>query len=565
MDNVSSGLLDDNEVSSNAHGLYAIRSANVVLNANTLSHSINDGRFVNGSKNIVFIGNNASFNGGYGYNVTPENDKVQVNKNKNPAVGNIKGDYQLPPDQLSFTEISLVSLLIAFADKLIYLVDFQKIIMTNVFSGIVNPMREPLSGRLDRLSERIFSAIPVKRRGYRKAHVSSHMNSIFFHLINGRDIRGIVRPGAQGRLLSHEIVLQQIRFFDVLLKDRTMLFRNILYMAIMTLAGIVIYSLQASIGTSSWPYFLPLAIQFMVMFPVGLAVQGNVVGRVEKLEYGIRDGDSADLLRDDVRKKMAALDGRLGSKKVTAAKYAAEMKTLADALKAIDYMDTRRHYLLFTPGGYRFAISGFEALLEASPDEPLFLAGAAEAYAMRGRSLEMNGEDGRGSYEKSLVLAQKAYALGPDCFEARRSLARSNYYAGNLAEARKEAAAALRLRPGDPETYHILATMAVDPAEKLRLLQKAASANGSLPVVRRDLGAVLLESGDPDKAFALFQSALSANPSDPYAHYYLGRSYGMKGESQKAADEYRKALELYPDYKAARSDLAAEAAAIIKS
>lgn len=468
----------------NAWGVYVNGTRDCTIHGALTSYNMYDGVFINNSNNVVLIGNTATYNGGYGFNVTENNTKVTVDRRRNIAEDNFKGDYNAPPAALSIAEVSLLSLLIALLDKLIYLIDFQKVLVTNVFSGIVNPMREPVSRELDRLSHRLLSIFHITRGGYKKAHVSEHMNVLFFHLINGKDIRGVVRPSAPAKLSSHEIVLQQVRFFDLLFRDRVMLYRNIMYMAITTGAGIIVYTLQVWAGTYDLPYFLPLALQFLVMFPIGLAVQGNVVGHVEKLEYDVRDEVSAGMLRDDTLRQMSALEELHGQKKISDKKYNLQVNVLSDALKAIDHMDVRRHYLLFTPEGYAEAISGFESLLQKSPDEPLFLAGAAEAHAMLGRSLEMGGGPGKGQFEKALGYAQKAFSLDGSRFEVRRARAMSLYFNGHTGDARVEVDEAIRLCPNDAESYLLKAMMAENAEERQKLYGKAISLNKSLSAIR---------------------------------------------------------------------------------
>ncbi len=102
------------------------------------------------------------------------------------------------------------------------------------------------------------------------------------------------------------------------------------------------------------------------------------------------------------------------------------MAGLSSAMAAVDHMGVRRLYLLFTPEGYSEAVSDFESLLQANPDEPLFLAGAAEAHALLGRSIERGGGDGKGHYAKALEYANRAYSHGPGRFEVRRAGSRAS-------------------------------------------------------------------------------------------------------------------------------------------
>jgi parallel beta-helix repeat protein len=483
LENARTVVVRNTTMTANTWGLYMnATNESSVLESFAIDNKF-DGVFVNNSRNVAFIGNNASFNDGFGFNILANNTNVVADRRRNEATGNLRGDFNVPQAALSITEVSLVSLLIALVDKLIFVVDLQKVLLTNVFSGIVNPMRDPLSKELDRISNRLWAMFHIKSNGYSRAHVSSHMNVLFFHLINGKDIRGVVRSPVPGKLSSHEIVLQQVRFFDLLSRDRVMLLRNILYMAIMMGAGIVVYTAQVWIGTYDLPYFLPLALQFLVMFPIGLVVQGNVVGHVEKLDYDIRDEASADLLRQDVLRRMAALEEQYAHKAITPKKYGAEKKMLSDALKAVDHMGVRRNYLLFTPEGLTKAVTGFETLLEKSPDEPIFLAGLAEAHAMFGRSLEQNGEDGKGHYEKAMAAARKAYSIDGGRFEVRRALAMALLFNGEPEKAAIELAEALRLHPADAESYLLKAMMEKNADKRRQLYNKAISLNRDLRAV----------------------------------------------------------------------------------
>jgi tetratricopeptide (TPR) repeat protein len=160
------------------------------------------------------------------------------------------------------------------------------------------------------------------------------------------------------------------------------------------------------------------------------------------------------------------------------------MGSLSDALKAIDHMDVRRHYLLFTPEGYAKAISGFESLLQKSPDEPLFLAGAAEAHAMLGRSLEMGGGTGKGHFETAMEYAQKAFSLDGSRFEVRRARAMGLYFNGQTGDARNEVDEAIQLCPNDTESYLLKAMVSENSEERARLYRKAISLNNSLSAIR---------------------------------------------------------------------------------
>ncbi len=65
-------------------------------------------------------------------------------------------------------------------------------------------------------------------------------------------------------------------------------------------------------------------------------------------------------------------------------------------------------------------------------------------------------------------------------------------------------------------------------------------------LVRMDLIAVLVDSGNYDAAVPLLQRALAAHPEEGMLHYYQGVVLGSRGYRALAERELRKALELRP-------------------
>lgn len=545
----------NNTLDSNGYGMYMNDSGENVLSDNEVSFNREDGVCLLGSSNNYIANNNASYNGGYGFNVSDSSKRTFISRTNNVALGNGKGDFQVPEGALTFLEISVISILFAFADKTLYLIDFQKVIITNIFSGIVSPIRDPLQGGLEKAINRVYALLGIKRWNYKNAHISQRFGFLFMHFIDGDEIRSVVHMKSYRGLLSNELVLTQIRFLDVLLRDKVVLRRNAAYFLLMTVIGLTVYYLQVLAGTYKWPYLLPIIIQFSIMFIIGLIIQSSIVGRSQRIKYEILPGENTDGLRRELREARDRLEDRHQDGKINDRKYDDEMDRLKWVLETVDYLDVRKEYLRFTEKGYESAISGYRKLLEIDPDDAFSLAGLSEAYAMLGKWEEDNGETARQHYERALAEAEKSGDIDDTIFESHRAMAIALHCCGRLEEADSEAKKALEVNGRDAESYHALAMLKLDPEVRARLLAKSVALDPDLTISRRDLGIVLIEQGKIEKAVAQFTYTLKRNEADPVAHRYMGHLYARADKPDKALTEYRRAIELDPGYKAARVGL----------
>lgn len=547
-------FIGNNTLYSNGYGIYLHSSGENAMTGNTACFNVNDGVFLDDSNNNVMVNNNASYNGGYGFNVTNASKRTYISRSNNVAAGNTKGDYLIPDSALTLFEISLLSIVFAFADKTLYLIDFQKIIITNIFSGVVSPIRDPLQGSLEKVINRVYSMLGIKRWGYKNAHISGRFGFLFMHFVDGDEIRSTVYMPTYRNILSNELVLSQIRFVDVLLRDRVVLLRNIAYFGLMTLIGMAVYYGQVIVGTFRWPYLLPIVIQFSIMFIIGLIIQSSIVGRSQRIKYEIGQTDSADRLRREAREQMDALDDHHQDGKVTDRRYEEEREKLIIVRDRIEYMDARKEYLRFDQEGYLKAIAAYERLLVDDPDHPLFLAGLSEACAMLGLWMRDNGEDAGQYFERAMLAAEKASDVDDRTMEVLRAKAISQYCAGKLQESDEEIKAALLANGRDAESYYFLSLLKVDSSVRMKLLEKAVALDQDLVIARRDLGSMLISQAKYDKAAVQFAYVLKRH-DDPVAHRFMGYIYYKQGKTNKALAEYRRALELYPGYKAAISGL----------
>ncbi len=548
-------FIGNNTLSSNSYGLYLNHSNENVLSANNASFNHADGIYLDQSSNNYIANNNASYNGGFGFNVSDTSQRTFISRSNNVALGNGKGDIKISEGALTVLEISLLSIVFAFADKILYLVDFQKVIITNIFSGMVNPIRDPLRGGLEKSINRVYALLGVKRWNYRNSHISQRLGFLFMHFIDGDEIRSVVYMKPRAGILSNELILAQIRFFDILLRDRKVLERNAVYFTLMTIIGLIVYYCQVVVGTYKWPYLLPIIIQFSIMFIIGLIIQSSIVGKTQRIKYDIQPCESLDGPRRELRIAKDIIEDRHQDGKINDRKYDDEMDHLGWVTIVVEYLDVRKEYLRFTAEGYNRAIEGYQWLLRDDPDNPFYLAGLSEAYAMMGRWKEENEEDPGQYYEQALKAAMKSSDIDDCIVESHRAMALALYFSGKRDEVDIELKVALELNGRDAESYHLLAMMKQDMDARARLLYRSVNMDQDLIITRRDLGITLIELGKIEKAMPQFAYVLRHYDTDPVAHRYMGYIYDKQGKIDKAIIEYNRALELYPGYKGALAGL----------
>jgi len=118
-------------------------------------------------------------------------------------------------------------------------------------------------------------------------------------------------------------------------------------------------------------------------------------------------------------------------------------------------------------------------------------------------------------YEQAVQSFTQALALDPDNVNARVSLARSLYLAGDREAARKELAAALERDPA-----HVLGNFL--------------------------MGVLLEESGKPNAVLEHYRKALAGAPEHAGANFYLANALMRRGQFAEAAEHYAKAWRADP-------------------
>ena len=548
-------FIGNNILSSNSYGLYLNSSDENVLSGNNASFNHADGVYLGTSSNNYIANNNASYNGEFGYNVCDTSQRTFISRSNNAALGNGKGDFLISQGAFTVLEVSVLSIVFAFADKILYLVDFQKVIITNIFSGMVSPIRDPIKGGLEKAINRVYALLGIKRWNYKSSHISQRMGFLFMHFIDGDEIRSVVYLKPHPGILSNELILAQIRFFDILLRDKKVLERNAVYFALMTIIGLIVYYCQVVLGTYKLPYLLPLVIQFSIMFIIGLIIQSSIVGKTQRIKYDIQPCESLDGPRREIRTARDAVEDRHDDGKINDRKYDDETDRLNWLTNVVEYLDVRKEYMCFTGTGYKHAIEGYQRLLKDDPDNPFYLAGLSEAYAMLGRWAEENEEDPGQYYEQALKAAMKSGDIDDSIVESHRAMALALFFNGKRDEADIELKAALELCGRDAESYHLLAMMKDDADVRARLLYKSLNMDQDLFISRRDLGITLIGQGKLEKAMSQFAYVRRHHDAIPSRIAIWDTYIINKVKLIKRSKSIAGRSKLYSGYKAARAEL----------
>lgn len=130
-------------------------------------------------------------------------------------------------------------------------------------------------------------------------------------------------------------------------------------------------------------------------------------------------------------------------------------------------------------------------------------------------------------------------------------LAGRAYGAGDLRRAEQLCLAALRERPGHPETMHLLALVRHRTGRSesaAGLLEKAVAAAPESAEMHSHLGKIRQALNEPEAALARFERALALRPEDPEALFNRGGLFMATGRPEDAAADFEAALERAPDY-----------------
>lgn len=142
-------------------------------------------------------------------------------------------------------------------------------------------------------------------------------------------------------------------------------------------------------------------------------------------------------------------------------------------------------------------------------------------------------------YAEAAEHYKKAIARSPGVpdlyFHYAHALAASGDAEGGLAAFRE----ALTRDPYNASSNWEAARILVhtDPAEALRLADRALSISSTIPEAHMQKGRALLALGQAKEAAAEFQAAIALDPEDETAHFQLANAYRQMGLAREAAEE----------------------------
>jgi len=166
------------------------------------------------------------------------------------------------------------------------------------------------------------------------------------------------------------------------------------------------------------------------------------------------------------------------------------------------------------------------------------------------------GEDGQ--VAEARVQLEAAVRLDPVNALAQKNLGNVLARSGHKGEALGRFREAVRLQPDDPEIrndFGISLDQWGQSTEAIGQLREAARIKPDYPEAQNNLGLVLDHSGQSAAAIACFREALRLRPGYAEAHNNLGVALDRAKRIPEAIAEFEAALRIDPGYAAARTNL----------
>lgn len=211
------------------------------------------------------------------------------------------------------------------------------------------------------------------------------------------------------------------------------------------------------------------------------------------------------------------------------------------------------------PSPAQVKISWARGLVEKAPDQPRGYAQLAMALARRARETADPA-----FYAEAEVAVEKALALAPDDFEARKARVWLRLGRHDFGRAREEARELNRIAPDDVQVYGFLADASAelgDYAEAERAAQWMLDLRpGNVPGLTR--AAYLRELfGDLDGAFELMAAAYAQTPASEseeraWLLTQISHLHVVQGAPEAAEADLQQALAMFPGYHYALAELA---------
>ncbi len=175
-------------------------------------------------------------------------------------------------------------------------------------------------------------------------------------------------------------------------------------------------------------------------------------------------------------------------------------------------------------------------------------------------ALAVRSRDQTSLWRDNVTLFENALDInGADHYLSNRLLAQSHLEAGNLAQTRVYADAALRLLPTEPAALDLAATVRMlgsDWEGAVPLLARLAAAQPARSATFEQLGIALSRTGRMDGAKAALQRALELTPATVSVRLYLARVLLELGDTAAGAAQLEAVLAIQPEHRLALHNLA---------
>jgi len=272
------------------------------------------------------------------------------------------------------------------------------------------------------------------------------------------------------------------------------------------------------------------------------------------------DRDVKDLLR--VQEEVAfAITGEVLSKlpgKQTADYQVADVTAPSSSLRSTREVN-REAYLAYLEGRYFWkkrtaeiltrALMLFQQSVKTDPTYAPSYAGLADCYELLGSAPYTALPPGQ-AFPKAEAAARKALELDPTLAEAHVSLGYSKLvYEWNMAEAEKELAQAIQLRPDyatGHQFYAYYLTVIGDLNGAIEERKRARELDPVNPLLTSALGEAYYQNRQFDLTIEQNSRSLDFDPSYAIALVNIGRAYELKGMHPQAREAFQKILTVAP-------------------
>jgi len=153
-----------------------------------------------------------------------------------------------------------------------------------------------------------------------------------------------------------------------------------------------------------------------------------------------------------------------------------------------------------------------------------------------------------GKWEEARKSYQEAIAVDPSQVEAHQAYQDAMERLGKADAALQEYRNRARHQPGNAVALYLLARIAPEPAEKLKLLKEAIAVDPKLSWAQYALGHVYENLDQWAESEAAFARAIELRPNWAECHNALGFCYMQQGKDEQAEAAFKKALSLNPRF-----------------